>query len=416
VISSPSFIYQVQELIRRSSAYSLVALIYEFDRKNDNYISEYSPRTIPSSEAHELAAKKAARETGIVPECTVKARVVDRTMLSLYTLENVHHLPFDKDFHVSNGGPAVQLEFVYDDFKKMFIRIVCSLGDGPDAILDGVTVSRLAFHTMEILENQELKVDVKYWNNKPPPLVFGKRQQWNDIRETNIAYLFIFIAKIRLFLEWMRELLFKNFVKIDFDKHIVNNPYSLFHFYQNEKHKYSQAHYHAFCPGGNEGFKDFLRLVEKWKQSIESTGFFYLMNFSPEVACGLTKNIQDIRNRETRYKHAFIPAGPGPPPPVWGSYFNALLSRKIIINNYGIHNHTFSAKPFAFIWDWLELAAPLHVCGCITINETFLSCTRGLPASLERNNAMVEEFGPPAAVTTQNPFWFEQMGPWNPHT
>lgn len=371
---------------------------------------------VPSSKAHEQAAKKAARETGIVPECAVRARVVDHTLPNAYTLKNAHHMPFDKNFHVSNGGPAVQLEFVYVGVKKMFLRIVCSLGDGPNAVLDGVTASRLAFYAMEILENHELNVVDNQWNNKPPALVFGKRQRWNGIRETNIAYLFIFIAKIRLFLEWILELLFKKFVNINFDKHIVYNPYTLFHFYRNQENKCSQAHYQAFCPGGNKGFKDFLRLVESWKQSIESTGFFYLMNFSPEVACGLTNNIQDIRNREIRYKHAFIPAGPGPPPPVWGSYFNALLSRKIIINNYGIHKHEFSAKPVAFIWDWLELASPLHVCGCITINGTFLSCTRGLPASLERNNAMVKEFGPPTAVTTQNPFWFEQMGPWNPLT
>jgi hypothetical protein len=375
--------------------------VYEFKRADE------TQKTL-SSEEHNAAAKRAAKETGIVPESAVKAQVVHCSDASLST---VHHLPFDSAFYVANGGPAVRLEFVYNH-TSMFVRIVTSLGDGSQCIVDGVTASRLAFHTMEILEGEKLNHQER-WSCKPPALKFGKRQQWNGMREMNLAQFLIVLAKLRLVLDMLLEMMFGMLIRLNFGKSIVNSPYTMLRFYQSDEYKHTPAHVHAFGPS-DMGFKDFLVVVESWKQSLGSTGYFFLMNFSPEVACGLTTNIHDIKNRSSRYENAFIPAGSGPPPPVWGAIFNFLLSRKIVINNYGVHIHNFSAQPVAFVWDWLELAAPLHVCGCISLNGKFLSFTRGLPVSLERNQSMTHAFGPPARVSSQNTFWFKQMGPWNP--
>jgi hypothetical protein len=378
-----------------------LCLVYEFKRDDES-----QPEL--SSEEHNAAAKRAAKETGIVPESAVKARVIHCPDA---TLSKVHHLPFDSNFHVANGGPAVRLEFIYNH-GSLFVRIVNSLGDGSQAIVDGVTASRLAFHTMELLEGKKLNFHER-WICKPAPLKFGKRQQWNGMREMNLAQFLVVLAKLRLVLDLLLEMMFGLLISFNFDKIIVNSPYSMLRFYQSDKYKHTPAHVHSFGPS-DMGFKDFLEVVESWKQALGSTGYFFLMNFSPEVACGLTTNIYDIKDRNSRYENAFIPAGSGPPPPVWGAIFNFLLSRKIVINNYGVHNHNFSVQPVAFVWDWLELAAPLHVCGCISINGQFLSFTRGLPVSLERNQSMIKTFGPPARVSSQNTHWFKQMGPWNP--
>ena len=181
----------------------------------------------------------------------------------------------------------------------------------------------------------------------------------------------------------------------------------MFSFYQSD-FKDCPAHIQAFS---SLGFKDFLAATQCWSQKLGGTGYFYLLNFSPLVACGVTHNIYDIGNRLLRYRHAFIPAGAGPPPPAFGAVLNAFFSRKIVVNNYGVHQHNFSHQAVAFVWDWLEIAAPLHVCGCITINGECLAFARGLPASLETAATI---FGNPVRASSQNTQWFKQMGLWKP--
>ena len=370
---------------------SRLCLVYEFKTSSD-----CDPA---SSEAHDAAVKQAARETRIADESSVQARVVECLNP---TLEKVHHYPFDPKFHKANGGPSARMEFVYGK-SQMFVRIVTSLGDGPKCILDGVSASRLAFHAMEILENQPMTHEPR-WSAPVPPLVHGWRQKWNNFREMNIARCLVLLAQLRLLLEifcgWSP--------KRNFDKQIIASPYNLFSFYQSDA-KDNPAQIHVFS---SKEFKTFLAATKSWSDALGSTGFFYLMNFPPKVACGVTRNVYDIKNRHARYQHAFTPAGAGPPPPAFGALLNAFFTRKIVVNNYGIHQHNFSSKAVAFVWDWLEMAAPVHVCGCISINGLFLAFARGLPASLEAAGTL---FGNRVRVTAQNTEWFHQMGPWDPN-
>ena len=369
-----------------------LCLVYEF---------KTSACVQASSSDHDAAAKQAARETGIVIESAVRARVVEYPDA---TLDKVHHMPFDPTFHVANGGPAVRFEFVYGH-TKLLVRIVTSLGDGSQSVVDGVSASRLAFHTLELLDHQTMNLEQRW--SPPPPLHFGRRQQWNNFWEMNVAMLLVLGAKIRLLFDALLEMIWGSLVPASFDKSIVNSPYTMFSFYQSD-FKDCPAHIQAFS---SLGFKDFLAATQCWSQKLGSTGYFYLLNFSPLVACGVTYNIYDIGNRLLRYRHAFIPAGAGPPPPAFGAILNAFFSRKIVVNNYGVHQHNFSHQPVAFVWDWLEIAAPLHACGCITINGEFLAFARGLPASLETAATI---FGNPVRASSQNTQWFKQMGLWKP--
>jgi hypothetical protein len=113
-------------------------------------------------------------------------------------------------------------------------------------------------------------------------------------------------------------------------------------FYQSDKAS-EPAFYQIFRPE-QHGFKDFLKVVDAWRTQRGLSRYFYLLNFSPMVAGGTTKNIHDIANQKARYKGAFVTPGMGPPPPVW-NVENPRISRQMIVNNYGRHKHNFDAKP-----------------------------------------------------------------------
>ena len=85
------------------------------------------------------------------------------------------------------------------------------------------------------------------------------------------------------------------------------------------------------------------------------------------------------------------------------------MARLIFFNNYGIHTHNFSARPTAFVWDWLELGAHMHGAGCISINGIFLCWVRGMPSTLRRGN-FAAKLGEPVAHISQNVHWFKTMG------
>jgi hypothetical protein len=386
-----------QTIVQTKLPANRLCLVYEFDTP---------ARGEATSSVHNECAKRAAEETGLADPSSVRAKAA---VLPNASLALVHHQPFDPVFHVSNGGPAVRFEFFYDlKEAKMIVRIVTSLGDTPEMIVDGVTASRIAFHTIELLEGKEI---MKTIFPTHPPLTYGMRQRLNFIKEIGGTQLRIFFANIIFVLGNVFSLLLDRKSNEEDVIH-VNGPLSLLRFYQSEK-ACEPAAYQIFRPGYN-AFKDFLGRVDEWKKSNGLRGYFYLINFSPLVAPGTTNNINDIFSLQARYKGAFIPPGSGPPPPVW-NIENPRMSRQVFINNYGRHKHSFQAKPVAFVWDWLEMAAPLHGCGCIEINDTFLCWRRGLPGSLLDQKMFADnKLGEPVAETTQQTQWFKTMGPWDP--
>ena len=112
-----------------------------------------------------------------------------------------------------------------------------------------------------------------------------------------------------------------------------------------------------------------------WRAAVGFVGYHYLINFAPLVAPGITTRIAHVRSQTDRYAGAFAPPGAAPPPPLW-RLNNPWLAKLIFINNYGVHKHNFKATPVAYVWDWLELAAPIAGAGCITINGVFMCWVR----------------------------------------
>ena len=96
-----------------------LSLHYEFELPG--------PVVQPSSSAHDAACKKAAALSGLAPPDAVAARAVVKRGLDL---KAVHAEPFDAEFHVAKGGPALRYEFYYDPAApKLIVRIVTSLGE-----------------------------------------------------------------------------------------------------------------------------------------------------------------------------------------------------------------------------------------------------------------------------------------------
>ena len=362
----------------------------------------------PSPEAHDVAIKKAAQISGLVSKDIVAATA---SSLKDVSLANVHKLPFKESFFVKDGGPALRCEFYYgSDTTKtsmVAVRIVTSLGEEPSMIIDGVLASRIAFYTMELLDgNDELSTgSPAAREGSIPTLKFGFRQQINFLREIPGTLLLIIYTYLYTF-----------FVKLlgikeaPSDPTLVHDPKTLFRFYESSRAN-ELAELQAYRPEVKDyekPFRKFLQVVDNWRNVRGLVGYFYLINFSPLVASGVTSNIQDIVSYKRRYRNAFDRPNRGPTPPMW-RIVNPQLSRRIFINNYGIHVHSFKAKPLAYVWDWLEMAAPLHGAGCITLNGVFMAWFRGMPAALEQGD-LSSWMGEPIARVTQNDVWFKCMG------
>jgi len=356
----------------------------------------------PSSADHDAAVKKAAVHIGLVPAAAVAAKAFARAAI---TLPVVHASDFDQDFHLADGGPALRFEFYYDpDAPKMAIRIVTTLGEEPSMIIDGVLASRHAFHAMEILEGKALTTDSPGNRKDIPPLTYGIRQQLNFMFEIIPGTL---VRIVFAYFSLLLDLLF--FRRPPSDPTLVNDAKSMFRFY-NSNSASEPCVFQTYTPAtlGPKPFRAFLALIDAWRKVRELAGFFYLINFSPQVAPGVTANVNDIARLSNRYKNCFDRAGSGPPPPLW-VVSNPQMARRLFINNYGVHSHNFCAKPVSYVWDWLELAAPIHGAGCITLNGTFMFWIRGMPSAV-RQAALSHTLGEPIATFPQNQKWFAAMG------
>ena len=99
------------------------------------------------------------------------------------SLAAVHGAPFDPADFVQDGCKGVHYEFAYDPTRpKSALRIVTTLGETKELILDGILAARLGFMAMELLEGKELSTDSPA-ARKVPPFTFGLRHKWNFFKE-----------------------------------------------------------------------------------------------------------------------------------------------------------------------------------------------------------------------------------------
>ncbi len=352
---------------------------------------------------HDACAKEAAAKTGLVEPDAVQARA---TKVDDLSLETIHKLGFDPQFHTPDGGPALRFEFLYDTKSpKMGVRVVTALGEAPEMIIDGVLSSRMALHTMELLEGRELSTESPAAREgKIPPYHFGIRQRLNFARVIGGALISVLLAHLSMLLD---KLLGRT---LPADPTLVTDAKSMYRFAESSS-KDDPAHFHVYrAPASlSRPFRAFLALVEAWRLRLGLASYFYLMNFSPLVAPGSTTDVNDLLDVKKRYRGGFASPGAIPPPQAW-PVSNAQHASMLVFNNYGVHKHNFSAKPVAFVWDWLELYQPLNGAGAISINGTFMCWVRGLPSALKLSD-IKSVLGAPVAELRQNQKWFSDMGP-----
>jgi hypothetical protein len=400
-------------MVKISTPIPRLCLCYEFDFE--------TTQKYPSSAQHDAAIKQAAKlldglinfsKFGAISDA-FSAKVIDGTAINpdgQLTFKAAHNAPFDPNFHVAHGGPAVRYEFIYSykdpkditaTSSKLFLRIVTSFGK-PEETIDGVLATRVGLTAIEILQGNEVHPTIfpQY-----PPVSFGMRQLSKFLYHNILHGLFaIPFGYLQLyFLNLFEHLGYKHTTNV----FRVNNVVSLLKFHSSE-HRNDDGTYHLYRSDAPNAFKTFLGVVEKWTNNLGLHGYFYLINLSPFAAPAITYNIQDISSITTRYDNAFAPAGPPPGEDIW-KIMNFAVADKICINNYGRHKHNFSVKPVSFVWDWMYLRNTANVAACITINGVFMSCFRGLDSSLEMLSAPVETFPSKPGTTVANVSWKKNM-------
>ena len=375
----------------------------------------------PSNERHDAAIKEAARtvdsfinfsQHGVTPDA-FSAKVVDGADIDpdrQLSFASAHNAPFDPNFHVASGGPAIRYEFVYSDHhpndspdkpSKLFLRIVTSFGK-PEETIDGVLATRIGLTALEILQGNEVHPTI-FPKHKPVP--FGMRQVFNFFYHNILnGLLAIPVGYIQFYLFSILE---KLGVKKESNDFRVNSSATLLKFHDS-KYSLESAKYELFRSDSKDAFKIFISVAEEWTKRLGLKGYFFLLNVSPLAAPAITYNIRDIINVETRYRSAFAPAGPPPGEDVW-PIVNFAVASKIAINNYGAHKHNFSAKPVSFLWDWLHIRNSVHLAACITINGVFMACFRGLEPSFELLEVPKETFSTPPTKAIANTTWNKTM-------
>jgi hypothetical protein len=382
-----------------------LCLSYEFDIATTKH---------ESVAQHDAAIKKAAQivdditsfsKYGVTAEA-FSAKVINGKTIDpdhQLTLNKVHNSPFDPNFHVPKGGPAVRYEFIYADkmdastSDKLFIRIVTSFGK-VEEVIDGVLATRIALTAMEILEGNETHPTIF---PQLPPLHFGFRHilnflyhnVLNGILTIPFAYLwmYIYISLETVGLKGKPNLL------------RVNDAVSLLRFHSSE-YKDEVATYHMYRSDEKGAYKTFIAMAEQWKKNLGYDAYFHIVNFSPFSSPAITYNIQDVCNKKDRYKGILVPPGPPADEDIW-FIINYATAKKMVLNNYGNHKHNFSAKPVNFLWDWLHVRSTGHVCCSISINGVFLGCFRGLESSFQHLSIPEETFPSPATAAKANVAW-----------
>jgi hypothetical protein len=365
----------------------------------------------PSNAEHDAAVKKAAQalddvihfsQHGVTAQ-DFSGRVIDGSTIayndSPLTFTAAHNAPFDPDFHVASGK-AIRYEFIYDKEDKLFLRIVTSFGK-PEETVDGVLAVRVGLTALEILQGQAVHPTIF---PPPAPLKLGVHHALQFLYQNIVKGLLA--IPFGYFLLFVYTLLQRMGWKSKANVARVNDAVSMLRYHAQTTTTDAAAYQlYRSSEAPRAAFSHFLEQTAAWTQRLGLNGYFYLVNFSPFAAPAMTRNIQDIRRPETRYRGVFAPAGPPPGADIW-AVMNYTVADKMVINNYGNHQHNFTMKPVAFLWDWLHVRSSLHLAACISINGVFLSCFRGLPASFAD---LPEETVGPATKVQANVTWKKIM-------
>jgi hypothetical protein len=351
------------------SVRSTLSLFLEFD------LSSVADAAALRGRDHTAACDAACTASGLRPAGAVVAR--SSTTTGAADVAAARALPLAA-WHAAEGKRDLHLDFLYSTSKpQLCVRILVELSK-----CDGVTATRVALHTLEALEGTAVCGLVSDASAFKPhePFTFTPS---HALRSLPIA------AGAAAAALWARVCakLAPGAPPPD-DMAIPHTPAGMLAYY-NSQPAPPPARLRCFAPG-RLAYPELLAACEAWRVQSRRDGFFVLLNFSPHVVPAVLRRAEDLTAPiETRLHGALGPPGHPPAGPAW-FMMNALHVGLIFINNYGRHTHTFAAKPTAFMWDWLGMAAPVPGAGVITVNGTTLAWQRGTPADVEASGGIFE--------------------------
>jgi len=346
-----------------------LCLCFEFDLSD---VAEETRARMRETD-HDAALKQVIARTTLFDDVAesrkitgkARARVIDAA--SSASLRATHDADFDawaraRDAHVS-------VDYVYSaSGDALGARVLTKLG-----ACDGVTAVRAALHALEIVEGgSEAMTESAFKKN--PKYSYGARQAFNFVRRV-LFETAVDVVGYKLGLGYGRV---NARQAPEYDGvRAPNTPKALFDLYA-EKGAAPACEYRVYRPEHPKGFHRLIAALKGWERVAGLKGYFCLLNFSPRAVPAYLTSADDLRGDiRVRYREAFDKIAAPPTGPIWDVQTPFLL-RKIFVNNYGRHTHSFKAKLRGFVWDWLCVPATCRGAGCIEINGEFCVWTRGL--------------------------------------
>jgi hypothetical protein len=374
---------------RSCAARSTLALFLEFD------LARVADADALPGRDHAAAVAAACAASGLCSAAAVA--VASSTTDGAADVAAARALPLSAWRAAPPSARAVRLDFLYSaapaPARQLCVRVLTELSR-----CDGVTATRLALHVLESLERTPLcgaASDASAF--KPhPPFTFTPA---HALRALPLSLAALAGASWAHVVATLAPL-----APPPDDVAVPHSPAGMAAYYRTAHPP--PAALRCFAPG-RLAYADLLSACDAWRVQSRRDGFFVLLNFSPHVVPAVLRRVEELTAPiETRLRGAFAPPGH---PPAGGAWFlmNAVHVGLIFINNYGRHTHTFKARPTAFLWDWLGLAAPVPGAGCITVNGVTMAWQRSTPADVGASADIFEgALGKPTAE-------FEQL-PWPP--
>lgn len=329
--------------------------------------------TLPSKDHHQ-ALTQAAKSSGLYNPDVVYGKAV--TVPGDLTVAVAQDVQFD-ELAVSGEKP-IAAQYIYSSDKpQMVLRCLVCLAD-----CDGVTALRIALHAMELIEGQSTISDPAVFAT-PPPYKYGWRQRLNFARMLSSTLGSIFYATTFGGLMSNKRGAAK---KIGAPEGVVvpTSAISTLEYYK-PGGAAEPAAYNLYADTASTSslkpYKRFVDVIESWRKKLGLRAVFVLINATPKAIPAEVKTARDVMDYAKRYGGAFDHPTAPPGEDIW-PVNNFYHSRVVFVNNYGRHAMSIKAKPTAFKWDWVGMAAHVWGAGCIQVNGKFMGWMRGTKEGL----------------------------------
>ena len=344
------------------------------------------------------AVRQACSKTGWHDPTTCDARVVfiDGPSAPSVSFEDAHNDVRDEHMRrfmfTFTGG--VRYEFMVIAKERLVMRVFVDL-----PAIDGVLSTRSGLYAMQLIEGKEPRTELKQslnpplqWKFAPHSLNFARMLVTSLVRVIYFHTLWLLGGKRLLeFIESSEE----------GKPMVINSGYQMYAHCPSRPRTCYRTY--AWRNADGNAYRQFVALVAEWAKTIGlNGGYFYLNNFSPRAAPGLTRDASTLFTRPGREMGIFDV--PGPPPTTAGLWAK-FHKRTIILYaecshcRYGVRKQ-------------LRQAHVLLRCGTYAIRSGLGRSHRGAGRWCDHDKRAVD--GVDTRFLGQREHWQWHHGPWRP--